>query len=843
MKKTIYSAASSLVLLSVASTAFADTNEEVAEGEKPKAAEKIVVVGSRAAPRSVGDSAVPIDIISQDEFFKNASTDMTNLLSAVVPSFVVNEQPISDAATLVRPANLRGLPPDSTLVLVNGKRRHRAAVISFLGGGISDGAQGPDISVIPNIAIKQVEVLRDGASAQYGSDAIAGVINFQLKDNAEGLLLESRFGEYGEGDGTTVVHSANLGLPIANDGFANFSFEIKNSDATSRSVQRDDANDLIEAGNSEVGSPAQIWGSPELQDDMKFFTNMAVPFGATGEFYLFGNWAQRDVDGGFYFRNPNTRGGVFSNDGGSTLLVGDLDPNDGKACPTVSVNKSVPDASELSKVFEDASCFAFNEMFPGGFTPRFGGRVTDMSLALGFDGELDNGVRYDVSFNTGENDVNFLIRNTVNASLGPNSPTSFNPGRYIQSEDNINLNLSYLMDVKWMDSPLNIAGGLEYREETFEIFAGDEASYTIGPLASQGFGIGSNGFPGFKPEDAGEFSRSNYAMYMDLEGKIVDRLHVGLAVRFEDFEDFGSTTNGKVSARLQMTDAMALRGSLSSGFRAPTVGQANVRNVTTAFTNGELQDEATLPPTNPISEQLGGKPLTPEESTSFTVGSVFQSGEFYLTLDYFNIEVTDRISQTSTLPLSQQDIDELVDLGIEDALSYRGIKFFTNDFDTTTQGIDLIANYSAELATGPLKMSLAMNWLDTNVDSYNPEIISETRIRQLEDNIPNVRGTFTLDHSMDLMRGFVRLNYFGSYYEAHLDDGSLPIEAGAEFTVDMELGFDVGNSMFIALGAKNVFNEYPDEHPYSGIAGAVYPATSPMGFNGGFYYTRLNINF
>ncbi len=309
--------------------------EQAAEETKVnKNVEKIAVVGTRSAPRSIGDSPVPIDIIGGEELDKGGNTDMLELLKGSVPSFNVHQNPISDAASLVRPANLRGLPSDSTLVLVNGKRRHRASVIAFLGGGINDGAQGADISVIPSIALKQVEVLRDGAAAQYGSDAIAGVMNFVLKDASEGGSFEIRQGEYYEGDGDTTQISGNVGLPFTDSGFANLSFQYKTADATSRSVQRPDAAALNAAGVPDVSSLAQVWGAPEVDDDISIFGNIGLDLSNTSQFYMFGNYSERDVRGGFYYRNPHTRPGVYSNDGGETLLVGDLTGDMSGNCPT-----------------------------------------------------------------------------------------------------------------------------------------------------------------------------------------------------------------------------------------------------------------------------------------------------------------------------------------------------------------------------------------------------------------------------------------------------------------------------------------------------------------------------
>lgn len=804
--------------------------------------EEIVTTGTRRAARSVTDSAVPIDVIGGEDFISQGNTDMDALLRGAIPSYNVNAQPISDAATIVRPANLRGLSPDSTLILINGKRLHRSAVIAFLGGGISDGSQGPDLSTIPGIALKQVEVLRDGASAQYGSDAIAGVINFKLRDNSEGLKLEGRFGEYAEGDGQTQQIAANIGLPITDAGFFNLSAQFKEADPTSRSIQRGDAAGLIAAGNTNVRTPAvQIWGSPEVRDDFAVWANAGIELDNNGEAYIFGNWAERVVEGGFFFRNPNTRPGIFSADSGATLLVADLtfgSNDDGIPCPVVNVVNDVPDPVAFDAAVADPNCFMFNQVAPGGFTPQFGGDVADASITGGFTGELDNGLFYDISASYGRNAVDFFINNTVNGNLAGrlDTPRNFNPGSYVQSERNVNLDVSYPVQFGNFASPLNIAGGLEYRVEQFEIKNGGPNSFFINTdLAAQGFGIGSNGFPGFKPEDAGTFDRENFAAYVDLEADITDNFLLGVAVRFEDFSDFGTTTNGKVAARLQLTDGFAIRGAASTGFRAPTVGQSNVRNVTTAFTAGVLADEATLPPTNPIAVQKGGKPLEPEESTNLTVGAIISIGNLDLTIDYFNIEVEDRIALTTTQVLTQEDIDALLAIGQADASSFVGVRFFTNDFDTTTQGVDIVATLPIGDNT---ELTFSGNWTDTEVDRFNPDIIGDTRVRQLEDNLPDIRFALIGNHDFGDFHGLWRINHYGDYFEAHLDDGTLPIEAGAETTLDLELGYTFNDAFTIVVGGQNVLDEEPDINPWADIVGAQFPVTSPMGFNGAFYYVR-----
>ena len=858
-KPTLVSKSLRLALLAAAAgtsmvTTASFAQEEAADESKKEVFEQIAVVGTRAAPRSVTDSAVPIDVISSDEFLRQGATDMVSMMQTVVPSFNVNDQPINDASTFVRPANLRGMASDHTLVLVNGKRRHRSAVITFLGGGLSDGAQGPDISVIPAFALKQVEVLRDGAAAQYGSDAIAGVVNFVLKDNSEGGVAEIRTGSFFEGDGDMLQLAGNIGLPLGDNGFANFTAEYRTSDATSRSVQRDDAAALIAAGNNFVANPAQIWGSPEVKDDIKLFANLGLELNDHAEAYLFGNYAQREALGGFYFRNPHTRGGVNAGgvdaDGNPLLLVGDLDGvGTGIECPQVRVTPNVLTSPEFAVIADNTTavgqnCFAFNELLPGGFRPDFGGKVKDMSLAFGVRGELANEIGYDVSLTLGQNEIDFVISNTINPSLGPTTPRSFNPARYIQSEQTLDIGLTKPIEVG-LAEPLYLAGGFQYRNESYESIAGDPASWEIGPLASQGFGIGSNGFPGLSPRSQGRVSRNNFAFYLDAEAYLTEDFMLGAAVRYEDFSDFGDTTEGKLVFRWQALESIAFRGGYSTGFKAPTIGQSNVRNVTTAFgTGGRLIDRATLPPTDPISQIKGGEQLTPEQSTAVTLGLVaeFENG-LYVTVDYFDIELTDRIATASGIALTAEDIAALLAQGVTDASSFSEVSFFTNDFDTSTRGVDIVANYGMEMWGGDTRFALAYNWTDTQVDRASDNI-SADRIRMLEDNLPPVRYSLTANHTNGDWRILTRVNYFGSIFEDHLDSG-LPLNVGSEVTFDFEIGYTVTESLELMVGARNAFNEYPDENiPYdTEVAGSTYPTTSPIGINGGFYYARALYTF
>jgi iron complex outermembrane receptor protein len=835
---------------------------EAADSVKEEQVEKIVVVGSRGAPRSVNDSPVPVDLIGGDELERGGNTNMLELLKGTVPSFNVHENPISDAASLVKPANLRGLSSDSTLILVNGKRRHRASVIAMLGGGINDGAQGPDIGVIPSAALKQVEVLRDGAAAQYGSDAIAGVMNFVLKDDAEGGSLTARYGSYYEGDGDTVEVSGNVGMALTDDGFANLSFQYKTSDATSRSVQRPDAQAFIDAGNTAVSDMAQIWGSPEIEDDITIFGNFGLDLGNDREAYMFGNYSERDVRGGFYYRNPHTRGGVYSGDGGETLLIADIAQAGGaeRTCQDVAITTGnvLTQQNYIDNVANNDNCFAFNEMLPGGFTPNFGGNIIDTALTMGTRGQIDDSLSYDISGSLGRNESSYVIYDTLNASLGADTPRDFNPGKHVQLEKFFNVDLVKEIEVDAFDQPLIVAGGYEWHQETFDVNAGDVASYTAGPYTEQGFGIGSNGFPGFKPSAAGSFSRQNWALYLDTEAQITEDLMVGAAVRYEDYSSFGDTTNFKLSGQYNLTDDFSVRASLSTGFRAPTVGQANYSNVQTSLDGGVLIDSALLPATNPVAVQLGATELTPEESESYAFGAVWDINGFFFTLDYYNIEVTDRISQSEKYTLTEDDKTALNAAGVPNVDSIQQVSFFTNDFDTTTEGVDFVGNYSTSLFDGDTTFSLAYNYNETTVDKFT-EITGADKVSRLENDLPNHRGTFTWSQSWDTVSMFTRVNYYGAYQGVHVDwvgspDGSgTSINADAKVTVDMEVSYYINDSFTVSLGAQNIFDTYPNKLDFNdkeGMSdfpnnswGGQYYETSPFGFNGGFYYLKASYNF
>ena len=847
--------------------------------------EGMVVVGTRAEPRSVLESAVPIDVLPSDDFVKQGGSDLPDLLRNLVPSYNVNAQPIADAATVVRPANLRGLAPDHTLLLVNGKRRHRASVIAWLGNGLSDGAQGADLSPIPSIALKQVEVLRDGASAQYGSDAIAGVMNLQLKDNYEGGSLEIKPGIYQAGDGLSYAVAGNIGLG-REDLWTNLSVEYGGMNETDRSIQRDDAAGLISAGNTDVADPAQPWGHPIIRNDIKLFANYGASIAEGINFYGHANYAQKEVEGGFYFRNPNTRGAVFSNTGGETLLVGDLrgltaqtadwearkqvaeaagqeftelSPHDADDIP---ITNNVPDSAGLQAVKSDPNLFTFQELFPGGFTPRFGAATQDASLLVGFKGTVAENLGWDLSASYGRHASDFFIRNTVNASLGPDTPTEFDPGNYIQADTNINLDLTYpLHDI------IFLASGIEYRTETFEIVQGQIESWEIGPLASQGFSSGSNGFPGFSDIAEGSWTRSNFAGYLESQLNPLEFWTISAAVRGEYFDDFGSTINYKVATNYGIADTLKeflaidpivdfrVRGGYSTGFRAPTPGQQNAFNVTTEFgENNTLVNKGTIPSTHAAASLVGGKQLEPEKSKNYTVGTVVDHAVASITVDYFNIKVEDRLAPSKDFnrgtDITEAQIQQLVAEGITSAGNLQEFRFFTNEFETSTQGIDVIL--TAPILNGAL--SVAYNWTATEITKYNPDILNEVRVKLLQEGVPRHRGNVTLTQGISDNLGVLgRLNYYGPWYENAVGAQTY----GAAFLVDLEVSYALIENLGITVGVNNVLNVEPDnitmaegpEVPFdikefpARIVGRPFGEYSPYGFGGAFWYTKVGYSF
>ena len=799
---------------------------------------EVVVLGSRRSQRTVAEAAVPVDVISASEVGHQGDRNLLDVLASSAPSFNVSREAINDTATMVRPFSLRGLPSDSTLVLVNGKRQHRGAVIGEFVSGVQRGAQGVDLYALPGIALAQVELLRDGSSAQYGSDAIAGVINLVLADNPTARKVDLQWGRYYRGDGAIATLSTQLGFALGAEGGLTLSAEWRDARPTSRGLQDPAAAALTAAGLPGVPNPAVVWGSPRGNDDYKLVANGHVAVDSA-EAYLFGNYASRAVDGSFFYRNPIRRTGVFSNDGGQTLLVGDLTPTDGVTCPAVPIVGGKPEAAALAAVASNPACFVFNQRYPGGFTPRFGGTVEDYSAVAGIRGEFANGWRYDLSGSVGQNGIKLGISNTVNASMGPASPADFQLGQQVQREELLNLDLHHDLEIGWQ-GPLSVAFGLQQHNESFRIVAGEPASYTRGPLALQGFSAGSNGFQGFSPDTAGITRRRSHGAYLDLEGNPTETLLVAAAVRGEKFSDFGQAFTAKGSGRFEFTPGWAVRGSLGTGFRAPTVGQTALRRTSTSFAGGQLVENLVLPPTNPVASLLGGSPLQPERSRHLGFGLVGEIGAATLTLDAFRIAIRDRLAFTQRL-VSDDERSRLVQLGIADASTISSVQFFSNEVDTTTRGLDFVLNLPTQNRLGRGSLTLAQNFTSTRV-TRRGSALTPLLALEIERAEPRQRTTLTAVQSAGDFTFTLRANHYGKYTELLFTDESLLFESPSSTVVDAEVSYAAPKGVNVVLGAKNLFNRYPAENPFGrqpGFLGAIYPLTSPFGYNGGFAYLRL----
>ena len=883
--------------------------------------EEIVTIGSRRPQRSASDTSVPVDVISGEEFANMGFADLNEMLKTSVPSFNVSRNSISDAATLVRPATLRGLPPDNILILVNGKRRHRSGVIAEAGGSLAAGSQGADISAIPALAFKRTEILRDGAAAQYGSDAIAGVINFVLKDDRDGFTLEARTGEFGDGDGDLIQYMGNIGLPLGDDGFLNITGSWSEQDATSRSIQRTDAITLINAGNTDVASPyAQVWGGPEYRDNWNVFFNSGIELSDTQEVYAFGNFGQRETEGGFYFRNPNSRSGTYTNDG--VRAVVDTNIAAGQTgvtsnCPAltspgsggngVAFDPAVVAADNAALASLPANCWALNQVLPGGYTPSFGGALRDTSLVTGIRGELTPNLTYDLSAGYGRNKVSFFLDNTWNPSNGPNGIAAgelkrqFDLGSYVQSETNVNADFVYTMSVDGLASDLSLAFGGEWREERFETIIGEEDSWNAGQYAFQNvngsntysdgvtplpnLSIGAHGFAGFSPQQAGIWGRKNIAVYGEAEADITDAFTASFALRYEDFDSFGDTTNYKIAGRYRVTDALTLRASYNTGFRAPTPGQENVTKVSTSTIEGELVQSGQIPPTNPIAQFLGAEALTAEDATNFSVGLVWDiTPDINVSIDYFNIELENRIALTGLVDISSQPVPAgqncpgalanpvgnlglcLQELGVPGAADLTSVRFYTNDFETTTTGVDLVGTWDLDWGDmGNGTFVAAWNWTETEVDSAGSEV-SRNRVVDLENFNPENRGVFTYNHFIGDFRFLARLRTYDDWTigdwsgdptarGANGTNATIDCEFGlyrdncyeGENIVDLEAAYTWNDNYTFVIGANNAFDEggAVDIDNLDGTIGSgnAFAGSTPWGIEGAFYYARIRMDF
>ena len=781
-------------------TSFAQETEEVAAGDED--IEEVVVIGSRSRePRTAAESTVPIDVLNSEELasFGNIA-DLTDSLRSLVPSYNAS-MASGDGDTYVRPTSLRGLAPDQSLLMINGKRRHRAALIAEFVPGAGKGAQGPNISMIPAIAIQSVEILRDGAAAQYGSDAIAGVINLRLKEDRDGGTIRAQFGQQYEGEASYKIEG-NVGLPIADGGFLNLSMEIISNEALSRGIQRPQGESLIAAGVPNVGADTpfddaplvQTWGRPQ-SEGTRIFWNAGIPVGESSELYSHGNWAKVDGRYRFFFRDGDGDGGA----------------------PHITI------ATLRESGFTG---------LPQGFTPFFDGANDDLSYVLGIKGIGAQSIYYDVSWGYGSNDLDFTLNNTINQSIGLGADGNplqmdFDVGKLGQRESLLNVDL-----LKQIDDQTYFAFGAQYHKETFEITAGETNSYQ---------GAGSSGFKGFEPQNAGEFSRDSYAFYSEVEKEFTDAFIGQFALRYEDFSDFGATLDYKVAGRMFVNDDWAIRGSASTGFHAPTPGQANIQKITTTFDNdtGAQIESGTVPPDHPLAIAAGGAPLTEETSTNLSVGFTGDLGQdITVTFDVYRIGIEDRIYKTQRINV----VDPDTNIG-------SGIEFFTNALDLQSIGFDLVATTSVgnERRTD---LSIALNWSEIDVTGQNLvngiQPVTDAIVEDIEESYPSFKLIVTANSIItDRISLMTRMNYYGEHYDerGRIDgvDGGDPTKLlDAVVFIDAEIAVDLTDDFEAVLGFSNIFDSYIEEigAPYANrkSVGLPYARRTAANFEGGSWY-------
>jgi len=843
-----------------------------------EAGKEIVVTGTRRLDRSVTDSASPVDVVSSQDLQAAATSNMLDTLKNIVPSFFVGQNTISDASTFVRPPSLRGLPPDEVLVMLNGKRFNRSALVQVFSGGESGlafGSHGSDISSIPAISIKNLQILREGATAQYGSDAIAGVLNYGLRDDA-GYELIGRYGQFYEGDGESYQIAGNVGFRFADRAFINLSGEYFDDDETSRGETRPVAvafaaeNPTLADQLPHFPRPAQIWGNSPTHG-YKFMLNSGVDVTDNVQIYLFGNLAHNKADQSFNFRSSLVGTRPFTAFDGTNNIIVNMGgrsffqhPYYQTQCPTG--NATCPAGGYVL----DGNTFFLSSIYPAGFTPRFVG-VTDQAFgAVGVKGSTESGFRYDLSTSLARNRLDLSMYNSISPSYGGESQTSFEFGKQIQKEFNVNLDVAYELQAG-LASPITLSAGAEFRKETYKTTPGDVQSYSAGPYASPhplfvqiGPGVyaptgtftavedpAASGYGGTSPTYAGSHSEKSYGVYAGAEADITDQLTMGAAARYEHYESFGGTTVFKVNAKYDFNDAFAVRGTVGTGFHAPSPGQNNAQVLTTNFLFGTSVQVGTFPVTSAVAQYFGAQSLKPAKATNYGLGAVITpASNLTLTLDAYSIKVRDRIFISQPFFVTPADIvalPELASVGVGGTVQY-----FTNSFDTRTRGLDFVGTYRTGLGGGDLDLTLAYNYNKTKVTKFDPGTISAAQIIDAERLAPSHRANLQANWKFGDFAINATEHYYGSW-RSQLDYPGQKF--GSKFTTDLEASYTFLDHVTLSVGANNLFDQYPDriaaspQNPIFDLTdsladGQVYPRNGgPFGLNGGFWYTRIRVKY
>jgi iron complex outermembrane recepter protein len=790
----------------IALTAAAATGARAADASaaSESTVDEVIVTGTRQADQTQFSALSSVDVFSAKSINSTVSSQLDQTLAQLVPSFDVKRLPASDGLEFIRPATLDGLSPDMTLVMVNGKRFHRSA---FLG---SNGSQASDLAQIPTFAVSHVEVLRDGASAQYGSDAIAGVVNIIL-DDKPGFAVYGQGSRYYAGDGAQAQVGGRGGVALPGGGHLVVTAEYSKSDETSRTHQRPDAI-AFQAANPtlNVQNPVQRWGNPDLRSTKLAF-DAAEPVGSAAEVYAFGTFGQGRGVADINWRNPSTNSSIYKT---TTIFPG----------------------------------FDLRSIYPAGFTPHEGIDYNDLQLVTGVRHDQSAVFTWDLSGSYGRNDSRFFLNNSINASLGPDSPTAFNLGHMIESEFDLNADGVYKLKVPVLADPINIAFGAERRAETFQIKAGDPASYAVGAGAAAGLAPESNGFPGFSPQQAGSWTQASYAGYVDVQAPITHAWQAEFALRDESYDDFGNTFNYKVATRYELTPELALRGSYSTGFKAPTPGQLNSTSTSQGldtvtlqlFTNGRLS------PLNPVAQYFGAKALKPEESKTLSGGLVWKTGfGFTGSVDVYQIDVSKRFSTSPTYTITDAIRQQLIALGVNGASSFTAINFFTNDFDTTTRGVDVVGSYGRRLGPGRLDLTAAYSYTDTKVTSGSLATAANYAQKIVyEQGVPQHNATATATYGLGKVSLMGRLRYYGPWTDSSGNStGDIFQRFGGVAFVDVAVTYNFTPGMLVRVGAENVGNTYPDKATYQASRGIDYSRNAPYDTNGGDYYVRFEAKY
>ena len=752
----------------------------------------IVVTGTRSLNRRTLDSESPVDVIGNKELLSTGSGELATVLSRLLPSMNFPRPSGADASDAVRPAQLRGLSPDQTLVLVNGKRRHTSAVVN-VNGTLGRGSAPVDLNAIPLAAIERIEVLRDGAAAQYGSDAIAGVVNIILKRGAKGGEAEVVYGQYDAGDGEQATVRGSAGFNLGQDGWVRIAVEAAERNATNRSF----ADPRPSAGPRQ-GLITQRYGDPDSRP-RTLFVNSEVRINDDVDWYAFASYGERDTSSAATFRT------AFTDNNRTTLR---------------------------------------SPLYPEGFQPLLGSTSVDASIVTGLRG-VAAGWRWDASLNHGRNRFTLDVNDTVNYSLGAASPTSFYAGELTSKQSLANLDVAREIPVSFMSGPLTVALGLEARHESYEIGAGEAGSY---------FGSGAQGYSGFRPENAGENTRNNKSVYLNLEGDITSALSGALALRHERYSDFGSTNSAKASARYAFTPTFALRGTASNGFRAPSLAQSfyTITTTNTLLVNGTsaLVETGTFPVGSTAARALGAQPLKAEKARNLSIGAQWQpTRNWTTTVDLYRIDIDDRIVFSSNLQLANAP-------ALSRALAAQGVfvgaaRYFTNAVDTRTKGVDVVSTYRLNFAQGArADLTLAYNHNDNEVQGVaaSPAVLSgqglslvdRQSINRLTVGSPKDKLGLTGDFTQGAWNGRAVVTRYGEFTVPQ-NDPALDQNYDPQWVLDLAASVRL-NQWRLTAGIDNVTNRYPAQvtsRANLNVNGTQpYSVWAPNGFNGRYFYVK-----